>query len=64
LENKEICSECNRRLDEHTANELFSCKLSWAKRQQSISDEEAAESFNKIKSGEYARMKQDKNSKD
>jgi len=29
-----------------------------------MTDDEAAESFNRIKSGEYARMKQDKNSKD
>lgn len=57
---KEICSECKKLISGHTTDELFSCKLKWAKRQESISEEEATESFRQIKSGEYARMKQNK----
>jgi hypothetical protein len=60
--NTEICGECKRPVVNHTANEMFLCKLKEAKRQKPISDEEAAESFNKIKSGEYARMRQNKES--
>jgi hypothetical protein len=56
--NTEICGECKRPINDHTANELFSCNLEKAKRQKPISDDEATESFNKIKSSEYARMKQ------
>lgn len=65
LEEQEICSHCKRSIDNHTKNELFSCNLALAKQEPIMTDDEATESFNKIKSGEYARMKQEnKNSKD
>ncbi|MGI0004519.1 MAG: hypothetical protein ACREAX_04395 [Candidatus Nitrosotenuis sp.] len=64
MKEQEICSYCKRSIDDHTRGELFSCNLEIAKK-PTLTDDEATESFNKIKSGEYARMKQDnKNSKD
>jgi hypothetical protein len=55
----EICSYCSRSVDEHTKKELLSCMLEIAKKTDSgLTDEEVAEYFNKVKSGEFFRMSQ------
>jgi len=52
-----LCDHCKKPMDDHTKNELISCKLENAKNDESeLTDEEVTKYFNEIKSGEFSRM--------
>jgi len=54
---EKICSHCSKPIEEHTKKELASCMLEIAKNANSdLTDDEAIEYFNKIKSSEFFRM--------
>jgi len=52
-----ICGNCKKAIGEHTKDELFSCNLEIAKKDESqITEKEILDEFNEIKSGEFHRM--------
>jgi hypothetical protein len=57
-----ICKHCKRTNDEHTRNESLACSLEIAKSNEpDLTEEELTKYFNEIKSSEFSRMKENKN---
>jgi len=52
-----ICKHCKKLVNDHTNEELFSCKLEIAKTDEKTrTEEDVINDFNKIKGGEFHRM--------
>jgi len=52
-----ICEHCKKPVNNHTNEELFSCKLEIEKKAEAVREEQGViDDFNKIKSGEFYRM--------
>ena len=51
------CQNCKRPLDDHTQNQLLTCKIEIGRKTESpLSEDEITNLFNEIKEGEFSRM--------
>ena len=52
-----MCQNCKKPLDDHTQNQLLTCKIEIARKAESqLSEDEITNLFNEIKQGEFFRM--------
>ncbi len=52
-----ICEHCKKPVNDHSNEELFSCKLEIEKKDEAAREEQGViDDFNEIKSGEFYRM--------